>query len=57
MIPASVAEEAIRNERRMVLVCLEELLGLDDQHLRGGVVRLREMVIAGQLKDRASQGS
>ena len=57
MIPTSVAEEAIRNERRMVLACLEELLALKDEHLRGGIARLREMVIAGQLKDRGSQGS
>ena len=54
-IPTSVAEEAIRQERRMVLACLEELLALKDEHLRGGIARLREMVIEGQLKDRASQ--
>ena len=54
-VPTSIAEEAIRQERRTFLACLEELLALKDEHLRGGIARLREMVIKGQLKDRRSQ--
>ncbi len=54
-IPTIVAAEGIRGQRRAFLNCLEELLAHDDEHLRRGIARLREMMIEGQLKDRKSQ--
>ena len=54
-VPTELAKEAIRGERRSFLNCLEELLALKDEHLRGGIARLRGWIIEGQLKDRESQ--
>lgn len=53
-VPTELAREAIRTQRRAFLQCLEELLGLEDDCLRDGVVILQKMIIEGMMKDKES---